>query len=79
MMTDQIREAMHAAPFRPFLVDLADGRSFLVRHPDFIAVAPGGGEATIFDDDGSHMVNLILVTSLRVPNPPSASTSPATN
>lgn len=79
MITDKIREAMHAAPFRPFLVDLADGRSFLVRHSDFIAVAPGGAEATIYDDDGSNTINLILVTSLSVPNPPASTTSPTTN
>ena len=32
---EQVRNAMHAVPFQPFTVHLVDGRSYLVRHPDF--------------------------------------------
>ena len=39
MTIRQVQEAMHRQPFRPFAVRLADGRSFEVKHPDFIADA----------------------------------------
>jgi hypothetical protein len=39
---DQIRQAMHAQPFRPFSLKLVDGSVCTVQHPDFIAVPPGG-------------------------------------
>jgi hypothetical protein len=38
MKADYIREALHAAPFRPFTLHIADGKSVHVPHADFIAV-----------------------------------------
>ena len=32
---NQVREAIKAQPFRPFVVRLVDGRSYPVPHPDF--------------------------------------------
>jgi hypothetical protein len=39
-MLKAIREALRAQPFRPFALKLADGQSFPVRHPQFIAFPP---------------------------------------
>src|SRR4051812_17636655 len=36
MTIEQLRAAHRAKPFRPFTVRIADGRSFLVHHPDFL-------------------------------------------
>jgi hypothetical protein len=33
-----VREALHKQPFEPFDMRLADGRSLLVPHPDFVAL-----------------------------------------
>ena len=33
-----IRELVHASPFKPFRLHLADGKSMRVPHPDFILV-----------------------------------------
>ncbi len=35
-----IREALLQRPFKPFLMRLADGRELVVRHPEYVAVAP---------------------------------------
>jgi len=32
---NQIREVVRAQPFRPFIIHLADGRTFDVPHPEF--------------------------------------------
>jgi hypothetical protein len=63
---EQVRGTMHAAPFRPFRVFLVDGRSYMVRHPDFIAVAASGRhrDLTIHDDDGPHYLDLGLVVEI---------------
>ena len=37
MRTENLREVIHAAPFRPFALCLADGTRVDVPHPDFIA------------------------------------------
>jgi hypothetical protein len=59
-----VRTMTTAQPFRPFLVKLADGRSFEVRHPENIACAPNGREATIYDDDGMHLIEMFLVVQI---------------
>jgi hypothetical protein len=67
MTIRQVQEAMHRQPFRPFAVRLADGRSFDVKHPDFIAYAPNGRELTIHDDDGVHLLEMGLVAEIHMP------------
>jgi hypothetical protein len=66
---------MHAQPFRPFTVHLADGRSYLVRHPDFIAISTTdrGRDLTVHDDDGPHYIDLLLVVEIH-PQPAAAQT-----
>jgi hypothetical protein len=71
---EQVGNAMHAAPFRPFRVRLVDGRSYLVRHPDFVALptAPRRRDITVHDDDGPHWIDLGLVSELYLEASPSA-------
>jgi hypothetical protein len=69
--TNQIRSAMHAQPFRSFVVHLADGTSFSVRHPDFISVAVQGLDLVIHDDEGMHLIDMSLVTRVHQPALPS--------
>jgi len=66
---NQVREAMHAVPFRPFLLRLVDGRSFLVRHPDFVAVANRLEMVFVGDDEGIHHLSLPLVVEVEIPPP----------
>jgi hypothetical protein len=63
----QVQEAMHQQPFRPFLVYLADGRSYLVKHPDFISYSPNNREVTIHDELGVHYIDMRNVVELHVP------------
>ena len=75
--TEQIRRAMHRQPFVPFTLRLADGTSYVVKHPDFIAVPPTarGREATYYAEaNGSgaeeyttHLIDLGLVLEVIVP------------
>jgi len=66
MTIEKIKEAIRAQPFRPFFVNLTDGRSFAVQHPDFIAVTGTGRTIVIADahSDGTELIDLLLVTSL---------------
>ena len=66
MTTEQLQKAIHAAPFRPFVIHTADSREFLVPHPDFIAHKPGSRTAVVIQpDDSVEIVDLLLVVSLR--------------
>ncbi len=69
MTIEQLRNTLHAQPFRPFRVHLADGRSFGVEHPEFLASSPGGRTIIIFTGgEGFEIVDLLLVTSLEIIN-----------
>jgi hypothetical protein len=66
----QVRALLTAHPFRPFLVKLADGRTFEVRHPEMIACS--GREMTIYDDDGMHLIEMLLVAEMVPKSEPSS-------
>ena len=63
----EIRNLLHAQPFRPFLIHVADGGRIPVKHEDFVALAPTGREVFVYQPDGSwQIVDVMLVTRLQV-------------
>jgi len=67
MNIDELRKAKSAEPFKPFAVNLADGRSFDIPHPEFLALPPEGRRSAIVflpGDDGFEIIDPTLVTSL---------------
>jgi hypothetical protein len=61
---EQVRTMQTAQPFRPFLVKLADGRHFLVTHPELAACSKNGREMVLYDDDGMHLIEMPLVVEI---------------
>ncbi len=71
---NQVREAVRAQPFVPFIIHLADGRTFDVPHPEFVAVSPKGRELLfVADDQGIHPFDKLLVAEIEIPAPASRS------
>ena len=69
MTIEQLRTVLRAAPFRPFTIHLADGRQIPVPHPDFVAQSPTGRTVIVYqEDDTFSIVDLLLVTELKVRN-----------
>jgi hypothetical protein len=69
MTTEQFKTTLHLQPFRPFTIRMADGRSFPVAHPDFVAQSPSGRTVIVFQPDESYSVlDLLLMTELQVAN-----------
>jgi hypothetical protein len=69
MTTEQFRSTLHLQPFRPFTIRTADGRSFEVSHPDFVAQSPSGRTVIVFQADENYSVlDLLLMTELQVAN-----------
>lgn len=62
-MTADIREKLHASPFLPFTIYLADGRQYRVATPDHAQVSPKGGRVSIFTDDERHVLLPALLIS----------------
>jgi hypothetical protein len=69
MTINEFRNALSSAPFRPFLVHLADGRTIPVPHPDFVLTTGQGRTAIISrpEDDWFTIVDLLLISHLEFP------------
>lgn len=69
MQASEFQSVYRAEPFKPFVINMADGRSVSVGHPEFIAVSPNGRTAVVFEENGSfEIVDVMLVTSISVGN-----------
>lgn len=67
MQLEQFKNVLHAHPFRPFTIHMGDGRTFLVKHRDFVARSPTGRTVIVHgDDDSFSVLDLMLVTELEV-------------
>jgi hypothetical protein len=65
----ELRAVRDASPFRPFVIRMADGREFRVRHRDFLAISPTGRTMIVYPDDNSDahsILDLLLMTELSV-------------
>ncbi|HEX5136336.1 MAG TPA: hypothetical protein VFY93_05145 [Planctomycetota bacterium] len=64
MTTEQIRKALEAQPFLPFVLHLADGREIPVRSREFMGRGLGR-TITVHQPDGRrNAIDLLLVTDL---------------
>ena len=65
MTFDAIREAVHAEPFHPFGLRLADGKTVRVKHPDYIAFGPKGRTVVVYAaDDSFRVLDVMWITAL---------------
>ena len=65
-MKARIRELLHATPFQPFVIRMADGGEYRIDHPDYVlAAASDVPQVTVEEPDGSqHFLSALLVTSI---------------
>jgi hypothetical protein len=69
MTIEQFRATLHRQPFRPFTIRMADGRTFEVHHPDFVALSHSGRTVIVSHPDETYSVlDLLLMTELQVTN-----------
>jgi hypothetical protein len=70
MRTDTLCEILHAAPFQPFTLCLADGTRVDVPHPDFIAHPKGARIAVVMGlDESTHYIDVAHVTKIEIGPP----------
>ena len=72
MKIEEIRRLLRAAPFQPFKIHVADGRTLQVPHPDFVALT-GNNRTLIVTSTGKPsftLVDIPLITQLEVEGSP---------
>ena len=67
MSVDALRRALATQPFRPFILQLANGDSAVVPHPEFIWVHPTDPRtiAVADEDGGVRLIDLLLVVEIQ--------------
>jgi hypothetical protein len=76
MTVEELRHHIKARPFRPFSLHVADGRTILVSHHDFILVSPSGRIIYVFQPDDSHdILDIMLITGISFGPSPAPATS----
>ncbi len=68
MNADELKQLLHATPFRPFTVYLASEKAFPVRHEDFAALTPKGRTLIVMhaDDEAFDILDVPLIARLEV-------------
>jgi hypothetical protein len=66
MNANYLRSLIRAQPFSPFTINLADGRSFVVHHHDYLIIPPERGSIVfVFHKGGDwDLVYLKQITSV---------------
>ena len=67
MKAATLQRLLEANPFQPFSINLADRRSLLVPHRDFVSPSPNYRMLTVWHpDDSCDIVDLMLVLGFHV-------------
>ena len=66
-MKERIRRLLHATPFQPFSIRMADGREYFIAHPDFVLAAVSDVPQVIIEDPNGdvHYLSVLLMTSVQ--------------
>jgi hypothetical protein len=78
---ENLHEVIHAEPFRPFTLCLADGSKVHVPHPEWIAHPAKARTAVVMGEDESvRIIDVALVLELQLSPPvPAGAVSPNPN
>ena len=73
MNAAELKQLLHATPFRPFTVYLARDKAFAVPHTDFAALSPTGRTMIVFrkEDDAHDILDVPLIAGVEVQEPKS--------
>ena len=64
-MKARLRELLHAAPFQPFVIRMADGREYRIDHPEFVLARSDTPQVIVEEPSGSvHFLSVLLMTSV---------------
>lgn len=69
MRIDDLRKAHQTRPFTPFTIRVADGREYVVSHPEFLAFSITGRTVTVATpDDWYEIIDTMMIASVHMGN-----------
>ncbi len=80
MRTESLHDAIHAEPFRPFALMLADGTRLAVPHPEWIMLPAGARTAVVMEpSERVRILDVALLLGIDVEPPVRAGTATDTS
>jgi hypothetical protein len=67
MVLEAVRMAIRRQPFRPFTLQLADGRQMVIPHPEFIAISGRTVIVTNASNEVYAIIEPLLIVSIEYP------------
>jgi len=65
VLAEAIKSRLSASPFKPFVLRLASGASYHVKHPELVSLSPGGRHLILWVDDNRYVdMDVLLVEIL---------------
>jgi hypothetical protein len=65
MTSNEIRSAVKAEPFRPFVLRTTGGREHTVHHPEWVMLSPSGRTMVVVGpDDAFAVVDVLMIESI---------------
>jgi len=64
---DEIKTAVRASPFQPFVVRLVDGMRYDIPTADHASVSPNGRTLVVFRDDGTRLIDTARIIEMIMP------------
>jgi len=62
MTVQAIKARLEETPFAPFVLIIASGKSYRVKHPDFVTFSPSGRTCNVYASDGEYYTTLDVLT-----------------
>jgi hypothetical protein len=74
MTSNQIKELLHATPFTPFRVHVAEQKEFEIPHPDFAMLTQNGQTLVVNAKTGDfvHIISVPLISRIEIKQAQSA-------
>jgi len=64
---EALNKVIHREPFRPFFLNVADGRALKVPHREFISIHPTGRTVVVYGaDEDLEILDVMLITGIRL-------------
>lgn len=65
MFPDAFKSRLKTAPFKPFILRLTSGESYVVPHPEFVSLSPGGRHLILWVAENRYVdIDVLLVETM---------------
>lgn len=69
MAPDTLRNALRASPFRPFTIEMSNGRRYRVPHPEFVALSQVVPlQVYVAHENGDAFLDVMQINNLEFEN-----------